>query len=172
MKLSDGSVLPMTLLSSLPNLDLSFGDAQVAVEWLALPTQPVGPYTLTFLYFDANGVQKQKDFGFQVETPTEKHILVTPISGPPGTNFQFYFVCFDLNPTIFGLYGENQPEVGVNHTLSYRGSWIVKITQPFSAPNCPGWVQTSLASSPMDLRAAYSVTYGNQNEVFALFWLH
>jgi hypothetical protein len=120
---------------------------------------------------DANGVQKQTDFSFQVETPTEKHILVNPVSGPPGTNFQFYFVCFDMTPTVFRLYGETQPAVGVNHTLTYRGSWTVQITQQFSAPDCPGWVQTSLASSPLDLRAAYSVTYGDKNEVFTLFWL-
>ncbi len=171
MKLSDGSTVPLNLLSSLPNPDLIYGSAQGAVEWVALPTHPVGTYTLTFMYTDLDGSQKPEDFSFNVEAPTEKHILVNPIAGSAGTTFQVYLVCFDLAPVLFGLYGEDQPTIGANHTLSYRGSWSVTITQPFSSGNCPGWVQTSLATSSMDRRAAYSITYGNQNNVFSLFWL-
>ncbi len=166
VKLSDGSLQSLQLLNSIPNPDLKMGNAQAVVEWLALPTQPIGNYVLSI-----NDGSQQAQFPFQIILPTREHILTVPAAAPPGTVFHVYYVNFPLNTiAVFDFFGENQPAVGGDHTLSHRGSWQVPVTQPLTNSPGKGWAQALLTSAASDLPAAYSITYDNLR-IFDLFWL-
>jgi hypothetical protein len=165
--LSDGSARSVQLFNSVPNADLPLGNAVAVVDWPALPFDPTGLYTVTILSNDGN----QRQLQFQVDPPTQEHILTVPSAGPPGTVFDVYYVNFDLNTSpTFDFYGEDQPNTGGDHTLLHLGSWQVTINQPLNSLPGKGWAQASLSSASTDRRAAYSITFDSWR-VFNLFWL-
>ena len=164
--LSDGSVQSISLLDSIPNPDLRMGNAMAVVDWTALPTQPVGFYTITITSADGTQAQMQ----FQVNSSTTEHILTVPSVGPPGTAFNVYYVNFDLNTSpTFIFYGENQPTFG-DHTLLQLGSWQITIDQPLAALPGKGWALQSLPSATTDPPGTYSITY-DFKRIFNLFWI-
>lgn len=168
MRLSNGSVEPVSLISGLPNPDLPIGNAQFAIEWVAMPTDPTGEYILTVA--DGAGVQAQ--LAFNVKLPSQPYILPVPLTGARGSTFDIYYVNFGLHTTpTFLLFGEDQPSVGGKHTLSYRTQWQISIDQPLSGMSGRGWAKASLSSHPSDKPAAYSITLDGRG-VYSLFWLH
>ncbi|MBN2007520.1 MAG: LysM peptidoglycan-binding domain-containing protein [Anaerolineae bacterium] len=163
----DGQHQQVDLLTAHPNPDLSMGNAQAVIDWVALPFEPTGVHTMTV----KRGDESQVDFIFLVQYPKTERIVVIPPVGPPGAVFQVYYVNFDLNtaPTI-DVYGEDIPLLMGTHELSQRSTFSILINQPLTGQPGKGWGQGPIVSQTYNAPGAYAVTFDHRR-VYGMFWL-
>lgn len=165
--LSDGSVQNVPILASMPNPVLQQGTADVVVIWSALPTQPIGTYTMTLL--DSGGNQNNVPFQFFIELPTEEYILAVPAVGSPGFTLDIYYVNFDLNTSLGIELFREQSFDGTNYTFTFQNGWDVTITNPLVGLPGKGWISHSLTTSPSDPLLAFLIHH--QLSAYTIYWL-
>lgn len=167
MQLADGTQQHVDLLPDVPNLDLSRGGAKYVVDWPALPTQPLGIYTLTVE--GASAPIPPKPFG--VEAPSTQYILPVRLSGPPGTEFEIYYVNFSIGtqPTI-EFYRQDTPTRAGEHIFAHIGRWQIPIAHSMSHDDTKGWAVATLKSAGGDPATTYALGFDNVR-VFSYIWL-
>lgn len=155
------------LLPENPNPDWEKGGEQAVVVWPALPNLATGFYILEVQDADGNGAQ----VAFIIDKPTIEHILISPLSGPPGTTFTINYINFELGSTLrIDMFGEDNPVTGEAHTMSGRISWSVTIDKAMRDDPEKGWTEQLLNSVPDDPTGAYLLAYNNFG-VTDTFWL-
>jgi hypothetical protein len=165
--LSDGSTQAVALLSEVPNLDLTNGNARFVIDWPALPIHPLGEYTLTVQH----GEGLSETLVFRVLQPKTQYILPIPMVGSAGSTFQIYYVNFPINTTAtIELYREDQVTIDGTHILSHIGRLQVTITTAMPDSEGKGWAVETLTSQPSDPISVYGLSY-DADRVFSLIWL-
>lgn len=146
-------VQTLTILSTIPNLDLQMHQAKGVVVWNATCDLKTGENAYTLTMWDGNGSQAQ--LTFSLTTTLFQRILTVPYqSGPAGTTFQIYYCGYGTQAgkevVMDFYYGVKRTDPQGGYDFYHADSWNILI-------NANGWAMQPLQSFSGDPARAYLI---------------